>query len=214
MHEATLRLEPGGPYGEPTAGTETTVELWCNDHSDLLSIRGDASDVLDAVENRVGVRDRIERGDRTLVVTAGCLREQEGTVETYLRRHGCLLVPPLRYGRGAKRCRVLALDPADLTTLYRDLLEERSVTVESKRSIDEPTVETPATGAGISRPQLSARQRDALTAAFDGGYYDLPRGTTTAEIATELGVGRRTAEEHLRRAERKIMTAVVPELTP
>lgn len=214
MHEATLRLEPGGPYGEPTAGTETTVELWCNDHSDLLSIRGDASAVLAAVADRVGIRDRIERDDRTVVVTAGCLREQEGTVEEHLRRHGCLLVPPLRYARGAKLCRVLALDPADLTTLYRDLLEERTVTVESKRSIDDPTVETPTTRANVGPSQLSPRQRDALAVAVERGYYELPRETTTAEIATELEVGRRTAEEHLRRAERKIMQSLVPELAP
>ncbi|WP_247731595.1 helix-turn-helix domain-containing protein [Halovivax limisalsi] len=214
MHEAVFRIAPGGPYGEPTARTETTVELWCNDHSDLLSIRGDPTAVVDAVQARVGIRDRLERGDRTVVVTADCLRERGGTVEEPLRRHGCLLVPPLRYARGAKLCRILALDPSDLTGLYRDLLDERSVTVESKRSVDDPAVETPGPGAGASPPQLSARQHDALVVAFEGGYYDLPRGTTTAEIAAELGVERRTAEEHLRRAERKVMHAVVPELAP
>lgn len=211
MHEATLRLEPGGPYGEPTAGTGTTVELWCNDHSDLLSIRGDASDVVDAVEARVGIRDRLERGDRTVVVTTDCLRERGGTVEEHLRRHGCLLVPPLRYARGAKLCRVLALDPADLTTLYRDLLDVRSVTVESKRSVDDPVGEDPVSAG--PRPNFSARQHDALTTAYEGGYYERPRETTTADIATELGISRRTAEEHLRRAERKVMDALVPTLT-
>lgn len=213
MHEATLRLESGGPYGEPTEHTDTTVELWCNDHSDLLSIRGDADAVLAAVETGVGIRDRIERDDRTLVVTAGCLQEQEGTVERYLRRHGCLLLPPLTYAAGAKICRVLALDPADLTDLYRDLVDGGSVTVESKHAVDEPPAENPGSALDAAIPTLSPRQRETLVVAHDRGYYERPRETTTAAIAAELDVGRRTAEEHLRRAERKVMDALVADLS-
>ncbi|WP_290818742.1 helix-turn-helix domain-containing protein [Halovivax sp.] len=215
MHEATLRLEPGGPYGAPTAGTDAVVELWCNDHCDLLAIRGEGGErVLAAIEDRVGVSDRIEREDRTLAITADCLREREGTIERHLGRHGCLLLPPLRYARGAKICRVLALDPADLTALYRDLVDERSVTVESKRSVDAPAVEDPFGADAGGAPALTDRQREVLLAAHDRGYYELPRETTTAAVGDAVGVGRRTAEEHLRRAERKILDAVVDRIGP
>ncbi|MFC3957016.1 helix-turn-helix domain-containing protein [Halovivax cerinus] len=210
MHEATFRLEPAGPYGEPTAGTDTTVSLWCNDHADLVSIRGDPAAVLAAVDERVGVSDRIDRGDRTLAVTADCLGEEGGTVDRSLRRHGCLLVPPLRYERGTKLVQVLALDPDDLTALYRDLVDESSVTVESKHSFDEPdTGGDRGQSPFEARPSLSPRQREAITIAHDRGYYERPREVTVQVVGDELGVTRRTAAEHLRRAETKVIDAYV-----
>ncbi|ELZ12721.1 DNA binding protein [Halovivax asiaticus JCM 14624] len=210
MHEATFRLEPAGPYGESTAGTDTTVALWCNDHADLLSIRGDASAVLAAVDERVGVSDRIDRGDRTLAVTADCLGEEGGTVDRSLRRHGCLLVPPLRYERGTKLVRVLALDPGDLTALYRDLVDESSVTVEAKRSFDQPDAgEDRGQSPFDAAPTLSPRQREALTIAHERGYYERPREVTAEAIGEDLDVTRRTAAEHLRRAEQKVIDAYV-----
>ena len=210
MHEAILEIEPGGPYGAPTAGTDATVSLWCNDHCDLLAVRGEASEaVLEAIESRVGIRIRLERGDRTLAITDDCVRDRDDAIERYLGNHGCLLLPPLSYARGAKRCRVLALDPADLTAVYRDLAVDRSVNVLSKRSIETPEVERPMGMVPEPVGDLTDRQRSALLVAYEGGYYDRPRGITTAAIGRALGVGRRTAEEHLRRAEAKVMDAVL-----
>lgn len=210
MHEAIFRVEPGGPYGDPTAITDATVELWCNDHCDLLAVRGDgAAAVLERIEERVGLRDRVVGDDRTLAITGACLRTRKGTIEASLERHGCLLLPPLRYADGAKFCRVLALDPADLTALYRDLADGRTVGVESKRSIHTPTTEQPGTSLDGLLPELSPRQREALAVAHRTGYYEIPRETTTAEIADRMGIERRTAEEHLRRAENKLLGALV-----
>ncbi len=47
---------------------------------------------------------------------------------------------------------------------------------------------------------LSERQREALTLAVRMGYYDIPRGCTTAELADELGISDQAVTERLRRA--------------
>lgn len=209
MHEATLRIDPGGPYGAATADTGASVALWCNEGCDLLDVRDDPEGrVLSAVEERVGVRDHLVDGARTLIVTEACLRARRRTVERYLARNSCLLVPPLRYADGAKFCRILALDPADLTATYRDLVAEHSVAVESKRRVSAPSVERPLPALDRVLPSLSDRQRETLLLAYERGYYEIPRETTTAALAEELGVGRRTAEDHLRRAENKLVDAL------
>jgi predicted DNA binding protein len=139
MHEAVFRIEGDGAYAVATAGTDASVELWCNDHCDLLYVTEDATDeILAHVRERVGVQDLLRRPDELVVVTADCLTHHEDDlIETYLARHNCLLLPPLRYAGGAKSCRVLALDPAALTACYRDLIEDGfSVTVERKREIE------------------------------------------------------------------------------
>lgn len=56
---------------------------------------------------------------------------------------------------------------------------------------------------------LTDRQREVLEVAFDNGYYDLPRSTSTKELATELDLDDSTVAEHLQRAERNIFTAVL-----
>ena len=47
---------------------------------------------------------------------------------------------------------------------------------------------------------LSEPQREALTLAVRLGYYDIPRGCTTEELADELGISDQSVTEPLRRA--------------
>lgn len=56
---------------------------------------------------------------------------------------------------------------------------------------------------------LTARQRDVLEEAFDRGYYDVPRQASVSEIAAELGLDDSTVSEHLQRAERNLLGAVL-----
>ncbi|WP_276301833.1 helix-turn-helix domain-containing protein [Halorussus lipolyticus] len=66
------------------------------------------------------------------------------------------------------------------------------------------------------RPEvaLSDRQREAVEAALRLDYYDQPRGATHEDIADELGCAPATASDHLQKAERKIMSAVVDSFGP
>lgn len=56
---------------------------------------------------------------------------------------------------------------------------------------------------------LTARQREVLEDAFDRGYYDVPRRASVSEIAAELGLDDSTVSEHLQRAERNLLAAVL-----
>ncbi|WP_327050511.1 helix-turn-helix domain-containing protein [Halomicrococcus gelatinilyticus] len=207
MYETVLRVGQPGVYASATDGTDTTVELWCNDHCDLLQVTGPGGDaVVDHVRSLVGVRRALVEGDERLLVTDACLKDHEDDrIEPLLARHDCLLVPPLRYADGEKWCRVLALDPANLAALYRDLADAFPVTVESKREVESVAADRPLYAPETALPDLSPRQREALSSAREAGYYRIPRETTTAELASEMGVDRRTFEEHLRRAENKLV---------
>ncbi|RBI63230.1 transcriptional regulator [halophilic archaeon] len=210
MHEAVLRVGQPGVYAAATDGTDTTLELWCNDHCDLLHVSGPGGRaVLDHVESLVGVREWLVEGDERLLITEACLKDHENDrIEPVLARHNCLLVPPLRYADGEKWCRVLALDPANLTALYRELAESFPVTVESKREVASVTADRPLLTPETALPDLSERQREALLAAHEAGYYRIPREITTAELADAMDVERRTFEEHLRRAENKLVAGL------
>lgn len=211
MYQATFKIRGQGPYAQATAIGDAHIELWCNDHCDLLHVKaGDGDTALERVAAEVGVTEELVHGDNRVVITDECLKHRDpSTIEDYLGRHGCLLIPPLTYTDGAKHCRVLALDSATLSAVYRDLAADHDVTVVEKHELTTPPRNSPMGVMDANLPSLTPRQRDVLRAAHDAGYYRIPRDVTTEDLATQFGLDRRTVEEHLRRAENKILGSLV-----
>lgn len=56
---------------------------------------------------------------------------------------------------------------------------------------------------------LTDRQQEVLQVAYDLGYYDIPRRSSTAEIASELDVDDSTVAEHLQRAEHNLLKTLL-----
>ena len=54
--------------------------------------------------------------------------------------------------------------------------------------------------------RLTDRQREVIQTAYDMGYYEVPRTTTTETVADELGLDDSTVAEHLQRADRNLLT--------
>jgi len=214
MQQATFRIEDYGPYARATADGRVAIELWCNDHCDLLLVSrpdtgAERGDALSAIDGTVGIRDERIDGDTHVVITDDCLQNHDDTIETYLVDHGCLLLPPLTYRDGAKHCRILAIDAAALTAIYRDLAADHAVDVVEKHDLASPTPSRPRRSLDALLPRLTDRQRTVFVAAHDAGYYRIPRDVTTSELAADFDLDRRTLEDHLRRAENKLVDALV-----
>ena len=62
--------------------------------------------------------------------------------------------------------------------------------------------------SGTERPldRLTERQQEVIQAAYDMGYYEVPRETSTAAVAAELEIDPSTVAEHLQRAERNLLS--------
>jgi len=56
------------------------------------------------------------------------------------------------------------------------------------------------------RDALTNRQREVLRAAYLAGYYEWPRDTTAEQLAETLGIASSTLHQHLRRANRNILS--------
>jgi predicted DNA binding protein len=211
MYEATLRIDHDSPYASMTAHNDVTVEVWCNQYCDLLHVTGSDLDApVSHVASEVGVRDIVYKDDEVVLITETCLLDShDDLLEEYLRRHDCLSLPPLTYDHGKLLTRVISLDESELTAVYRDVNESHQVTVEAKRGIESVVPDVPLLMLDSALPDLSPGQEEALLAAIEEGYYEIPRETKTAEIAGDLGISRRTFEEHLRRAENKLVKSMV-----
>ena len=56
---------------------------------------------------------------------------------------------------------------------------------------------------------LTPSQREALSAALERGYFDIPRETTLEDIADQLGVSDQAVSERLRRAQKRVFERVL-----
>lgn len=56
---------------------------------------------------------------------------------------------------------------------------------------------------------LTEKQRRVLIAAYDLGYYDVPRRITIEELAEKLNLVKSTFSAHVRKAERRLLTEML-----
>lgn len=59
------------------------------------------------------------------------------------------------------------------------------------------------------RWNLTAKQEAAIRAAFEAGYFDVPRGTDAAAVAADLGLSKSAFVERVRRGERALLAQVL-----
>jgi PAS domain S-box-containing protein len=78
--------------------------------------------------------------------------------------------------------------------------------LEAKHAVDRP-VETVAAFQDSLAETLTDKQYAALRAAYFAGYFDWPRGSTAEEVADSMGVSSPTLHNHLRKAERKLLSS-------
>jgi predicted DNA binding protein len=60
--------------------------------------------------------------------------------------------------------------------------------------------------------KLTDKQMDAVIAAYNNGYYQTPREIRVDGIAKRLEVPRTTLQEHLNKAENKLISSIVPQI--
>lgn len=99
-------------------------------------------------------------------------------------------------------------DAAEITDQF--LSEHPTATLERKAQQSYATpLFSPRELESALDEELTERQREVLLAAHDAGYYDWPRDTSGQELADEFGLAPPTLHDHLRSAERKLVSLVV-----
>ncbi|WP_158237440.1 helix-turn-helix domain-containing protein [Halegenticoccus soli] len=72
--------------------------------------------------------------------------------------------------------------------------------------LDVKRVYDPATPDTLPWYGLTRTQREALAAAFEAGYFDVPRRSTLSGVAERLGVSDQAASERIRRGTKKLVS--------
>jgi predicted DNA binding protein len=131
-------------------------------------------------------------------------------------RYDCLELPPVRYFSGRELMNLL-VTAEDAGLILEDIRKDdqtAKVTVLKLAPLKKAYKPNPLfLPLDDLKNSLTEKQQQALSTAFNKGYYELPRKVFLEVLAKELNIHRRTFEEHLRKAEKKIMNALIPSLS-
>lgn len=220
MFDVSLKLDHERPFSNLSkAFPGTSIQRWCNLEVDILEIEsakdGEAAEIeswLRKMAKKLGARlIRVNRYSNALEAVVGCKCATDNSSVAIIEWAGCIPVMPVSYKGGMEYCRMLAFTKDSLNGAISKLSETSKLEIQSKSVVTRES----ARGA-ITVPvdeflgALTKKQLAAFLAAMQLGYYSLPKKVTVDEIAAKQGMKRSTYEEHLRKAELKILQSVRP----
>lgn len=171
----------------------------------LIAIDGDPSTFADRATETTGVESVTlsgTRNDRTfaLVVMRPLETPMFDAIHRAAAAPGIVALKPIVYRDGRMYGRAVG-DPQALQRGLETVPEAIDVRIDEigrfRGELDDP------------RMRLSERQREAVDAALELGYYDQPRGATHEDVAERLDCAPQTASDHLQKAEAKLVRAAM-----
>ncbi|UPV76929.1 helix-turn-helix domain-containing protein (plasmid) [Halorussus limi] len=211
LYEASFRVKHECPYREISEHfPDLTIREWYLSDCQVLEISSSEAPTEELLEeiNRIGTILHKTMDDSGLnIVTQSCLCSLEESIIDRFEEHNCLYQPPTIHRQGWEHYTVIAFDEADVRALLRDLEADRDIEVLSKTAITEQQIPHSML-APVDQlfEDITDRQLAALRLALESGYYEQPRQTSLRELAEQTSVARSTYEEHLRKAENKLLT--------
>ena len=189
--------------------------LWCNNgERDVIEIRAHDSLALKNLKKRLAsinssLSNHISEKDHSLLLLQECNCYAPGSVAPMVAKENCLLMPPVVFHEGWEHYKIVSMSPQSDKRLFVDLSSLGDIEILSRTRILNTGIGGSMRVSTLSLfSRLTEKQLRALISAYERGYYRSPRETTTQELAHGANVSRPTFEEHLRKAENKVISAV------
>jgi hypothetical protein len=192
---------------------DATMIVCCNGERDILEFVSDSQKSVESAIKKLhkaGTEvERSDKGNRVVVVTDRCMCsscEAETPVPTDL---GILQLSPRVFSNGWEQRRILGFNTGHVRSIMNNLQEKFPTKLIAKRPVHGGLMSelfSPTSNELFG--EMTGKQTEALLLAFREGYYRSPRNVTTAGLAKRFGTSRPTYEEHLRKAENKMIKTV------
>jgi predicted DNA binding protein len=188
---------------------------WCNREYDVIELIMDEADaysaVIDEISKIEGIVEKSSDLHNAHFFVKKCYCKAEDSVTRILDEFDLLQISPIIYRHGWEYYRLIAFRHEDLRALM-ERFEKRGFKYEVLRKVDfEGFIASSLTlTADALFSDLTERQIDALLTAYSNGYYSLPRKANVQDIARKKKVSRTTYQEHLKKAENKLVASLVP----
>ena len=194
-----------------------SIFIWCNRENDIIEVIVRNPEEYPLVMKEfhtypiMGVLDEISDDRRFYVNVNECHCMNRDTIVRHIGELDILNIFPNMIENGWAYHRLIVFRHKDLEELLRRL-ENWGWVYKILRKVpfngfiaSSLTLTADALFSG-----LTERQMTAILTAYRHGYYNLPRDADVQTIATKEKVPRTTFQEHLKKAENKLVAALVP----
>lgn len=215
--EVLLKTHIGNPIDTITGKYPSLrIWTWCNFLQDVHEIESDdprvLRDALAEFRSVYKVLDEAEISTNARMITQNCICTRETTVHDNIGELEILNIMPILCEEGYEHSRLIAFRHEALSELF-DRLSGHGFRfeVEQKTPFNGIVSDTLITLNSLMA-KLTDRQIDAISAAYNCGYYQTPRMVNVGTIAERLKVPRTTLQEHLNKAENKLISSIMPQI--
>ncbi len=214
LWEISLRTQFDYPFiGMSRRHPGIPISMWCLWDRELLQVPTNDMGVLKAIEGEIQevgrIVDRWVEAREARIYLLRCTCDDLDSPWNVWDAHQCIDAPPAIFRDGWGYFRVISLEEANTRDIFRDL--ERRGPTELIRKRELPLSVLPSSiWVNTLFSELTGKQLNAIVKAHRHGYYTSPRQVKTESIAQSVGVSRSTYEEHLRKAENRIVGALMP----
>ena len=194
------------------------IQLWCNSQNDIIELKGEKKDLEIAIpdlEKDLGEVIKIFPDRNHIQLVFKMCKCTKFPLDKVISKYDCLELPPNKYLSGREILNLI-VTPEDAGLILDDIrkgLPDSEVNVLKLAPLKSTKGPYPFyLPLDDLLNNFTKRQQEALSIAYKKGYYDIPRAMFLENLANEMNIKRRTFEEHLRKAEKKIMSFLVPAL--
>ncbi len=217
LWEVSFRTQYDYPFIQMSARhPNIPISMWCIWGRELLQVPTQDERELAAIEKEIRGAGRVidkwieAQEARIFMLRCTCGTYQNSPWNVW-EPYQFVDAPPAVYQDGWGYFRVLSFEEERTKELFGALNKLGRAELIRKREI--PLNFLPSSvWVNSLFADLTGKQTDAILKAHRYGYYTSPREVTTESIARSLGVSRSTYEEHLRKAENRIMASLIPYL--
>lgn len=199
--KADLRIQHNGCLMTSLRPGTVAMQVSADEECDLVLVQGEPAEVERVVRHIEA--DGLQPFDvmgRTATSALVRTRNPPAGVIPSILAAGCTILWPAVYRDGWEHYTLLAPSDARLHTLVRRLGHFGETVLEAASDVPAGSVGATVPVADLAAG-LTKRQLEALRLAVRAGYYEVPRRVEARELAAQVGLGRSTFEEHLRKAE-------------
>ncbi len=216
LFEVVLKLTHDCPFAN-LSKKYPSLEMcsWCNGEHDVYELHTENQEEYDALVKEVSKLGELieessdEQKAHLIIETCACTKEN--SVGKNIEDFDLLHVSPVVYSKGWEYYRIIAFRHQDLKR-FLERIENRGFKYEIVRKVpfDGFIASSLTMTADALFSELTDKQIDALLMAHNSGYYLFPRKNDIQSIAAKRRVPRTTFQEHLKKAENKIVSSLVP----
>ena len=192
------------------------IWTWCNFQNDIHEIASDNPEelqaALDEFKGFYNILEETEISNSVRLITQKCICSKETTLHDNIQELEILNLMPV-YSEGGENIYRFIVFKHEAFTELLNRGEERGFDLEVLEMMPfNGMVSDNLIPLNSMIANLTEKQIEAVIAAYNNGYYQTPRSVKVQNIADRVNVPRTTLQEHLNKAENKLISALVPQI--